>query len=142
MTGPNLLGRRADWEVTELRIDSQQSLPESGDFLKSWNSDQELIKYLFTYTYGHLISPETKKKRHPVRASIFHDFVWFSRSPPASNAHGHDDVSVAVGLIRERAHLAGGLFVLQLDAHRAIGRGSKKIEHVCGVETDADGVAF
>src|SRR5437016_10565476 len=59
-----------------------------------------------------------------------------------SDAHGHDDVAVAVGLVGERPHLPGGLFVLQLDTDRAIGRGAKKIQHVAGVETDGDGFAF
>src|SRR5690242_3331242 len=47
-----------------------------------------------------------------------------------SNAHGHDDVTIPVGLVGERTHLAGGLFVLQLDAYRAIGGRGRKIEHV------------
>src|SRR6266446_10757734 len=59
-----------------------------------------------------------------------------------SDAHGHDDVAVAVRFIGERAHLAGGLFILQLDADGAVGRGSKKIQHVAGVETDGDRIAF
>src|SRR5882762_7306808 len=59
-----------------------------------------------------------------------------------SNAHGHDDVAVAVGLVGERAHLPGGLFVFQFDADGAIGRGTKKIQHVGGIETDGDGLAF
>src|SRR6266446_2745113 len=44
-----------------------------------------------------------------------------------SDAHGHDDVAVAVRLVGERTHLAGGLFVLQLDADRPIGGGGEKI---------------
>jgi len=68
-------------------------------------------------------------------------FVFcFSRK--SSDTHGHDDVAVAVGLIGERAHLPGGLFVLQFDADRAIGRGAEKIQHVAGIETDGDRLAF
>ncbi len=36
-----------------------------------------------------------------------------------SNAHGHDDVPIAAGLVRERAELAGGapaLFLKKLDS--------------------------
>src|SRR5580704_1263935 len=59
-----------------------------------------------------------------------------------SDAHRHDDVAVAVAFVGERAHLAGGLFVLQLDADRAVRRSAEKIEHVAGIETDGDGVAL
>src|SRR6267143_5515431 len=59
-----------------------------------------------------------------------------------SNAHGHDDVAVAVGLVGERAHLPGGLFVFQFDADRSIGRGAEKIQHVARIKTDGDGIAF
>ena len=41
-----------------------------------------------------------------------------------SDAHGHDDVAVAVGFVGEGAHLAGGLFVFELDADGAIGGGA------------------
>src|SRR5712692_2811913 len=40
-----------------------------------------------------------------------------------SDAHGHDDVAVAIAFVSEGAHLAGGLFVLELDADGAVGRG-------------------
>jgi len=40
-----------------------------------------------------------------------YDFSKSFRPRKNSNAHGHDDVAVAVGLIGERPHLAGGLFV-------------------------------
>src|SRR2546426_5087396 len=59
-----------------------------------------------------------------------------------SDAHGHDDVAVAVRLVGERTHLAGGLFVLQLDADRPIGGSGKKIQHVAGIEADGDGIAL
>src|SRR2546429_5019657 len=59
-----------------------------------------------------------------------------------SDAHGHDDIAVAVGLVGQRPHLPGGLFVFQFDADRAIGRGAKKIQHVAGIKTDGDGIAF
>src|SRR5947208_10876031 len=60
---------------------------------------------------------------------------------PESDAHGHDDVAVAVGLVGEGTHLPGRLFVLQFDADRAFGGGGKKVEHVAGIEADGDGVA-
>jgi hypothetical protein len=47
MAKPNALGRRADLEVTELRIDSQESVPELSDFLKGQNARGESIKALF-----------------------------------------------------------------------------------------------
>lgn len=52
MAGPNLLGRRADLEVTEQRIDSQFSVPEAGDFLKGKNDDNLMIKALFLIAYA------------------------------------------------------------------------------------------
>jgi hypothetical protein len=58
-----------------------------------------------------------------------------------SDAHGHDDVAVAVGFVGEGAHLAGGLFVLELDADGAIGGGCEEVKHVSGIETDGDGIA-
>src|SRR5260221_5532071 len=61
---------------------------------------------------------------------------------PESDAHGHDDVAVAIGFVGEGAHLAGGLFVFQFDADRAFRGGGEKIEHVAGVEADGDGVAL
>jgi hypothetical protein len=54
MAGPNLLGRRADLEVTELRIDSQLSVPEPGDFLKSKNANRITLRSLFTVLYGRV----------------------------------------------------------------------------------------
>src|ERR1700730_8253792 len=60
----------------------------------------------------------------------------------SSNAHGHDDVAVAVAFVGERAHLPRGLFVFELDADRAVGCGGEKIQHVGRVETDGDGIAF
>src|SRR5580704_17111824 len=60
----------------------------------------------------------------------------------SSDAHGHDDVAVAVAFVGEGTHLADGLFVLQLNANGAISSGGQEIEHVGGVETDRDWVAF
>src|SRR5271155_5746607 len=60
----------------------------------------------------------------------------------ASYAHGHYDVAVAAGPVAEGTELAGGLFVLQLEADRAIRGGGEKIEQVLRVETDGDGLAF
>ena len=59
-----------------------------------------------------------------------------------SDAHGHDDVAVAIAFVGERAHLAGGLFILELDADGAIGGGGEKIEHVGGIEADRNRIAF
>src|SRR5437016_181773 len=64
------------------------------------------------------------------------------RTGPDSDAHRHDDIAVAVGLISERPHLAGGLFVFQFDADGTIGRGTEKIQHVAGIEADGDGLAL
>ena len=58
------------------------------------------------------------------------------------NAHGHNNVTIPVRLVGERTHLAGGLFVLQLDADRAIGGCGQKIEHVRRIETDGDRVSL
>src|SRR2546430_5530553 len=60
---------------------------------------------------------------------------------PESDAHGHDDVAVAIGLVGKGAHLAGRLFVLQFDADGAFRGGGEKIQHVAGIEADGDGVA-
>jgi hypothetical protein len=43
---------------------------------------------------------------------------------------------VAAGFVAERASLAGGLFVLQLETDRAIGSGSEEIEQELRVEAD------
>jgi len=51
MAGPNSLGRRADLEETELRIDSQQSVPELKDFLKDKSGLKTAIKALFALSY-------------------------------------------------------------------------------------------
>src|SRR5215471_10628835 len=59
-----------------------------------------------------------------------------------SDAHGHDDVTIAVGFIGERAHLPGALLILQFDADGAIGSGTEKVKDVAGVETDSDWLAF
>jgi hypothetical protein len=63
MTGPNLLGRRADLEVTELRIDSQQSVPERVDFLKDKYDGDMKIKALFAFVYRHWVNLQRKEKR-------------------------------------------------------------------------------
>ena len=60
----------------------------------------------------------------------------------ASDAHGHDDVAIAVLFIGERADLPRGLFVLELDADGAVGRGAQKIEQRLSVKADGDGLAF
>src|SRR5579859_398016 len=73
---------------------------------------------------------------------LFLSFGTSRRLLPASDAHGHDDVAIPVGLIGERAHLAGGLLVLQLDAYRAIGGRGQKIKHVRRIETDGDRVTL
>src|ERR1700757_2165561 len=62
--------------------------------------------------------------------------------PSASDAHGHNDVAIAIALVGEWAHLSGGLLVLKLDADGSVGGGGEKIEHVAGIETDGDGVAL
>ena len=54
MTGPNLLGRRADLEVTELRIDSHSSVPERHDFLKSKDACHATIKAVFIVCYREM----------------------------------------------------------------------------------------
>jgi hypothetical protein len=51
MAGPNLLGRRADLEVTGQRIDSHFSVPETDDFLKGKNVENVKIKSLFLIAY-------------------------------------------------------------------------------------------
>src|SRR6266404_10005503 len=80
---------------------------------------------------------ENKKS---AKVSAFFKWKVVFRDP--SDAHGHDDVAVAVGLIGERTHLAGGLFILQLDADGAVGGSGKKIQHVAGVEADGDGITL
>src|SRR5882724_10373166 len=60
---------------------------------------------------------------------------------PESDAHGHDDVAVAIGFVGKGAHLSGRLFVFQFDADGAFRGGGEKIQHVTGIETDGDGVA-
>ena len=65
-----------------------------------------------------------------------------NRNEKNSNAHGHDDVAVAVQFVGERAQLAGGLFVLEFDADGTFGGGGKKIEEILAIEADGDGLAF
>src|SRR5438046_354545 len=55
---------------------------------------------------------------------------------PKSDAHGHDDIAVAIRFVGKRAHLAGGLFVFQFDADRAFRGGGEEIQHVAGIEAD------
>jgi hypothetical protein len=47
--------------------------------------------------------------------------TWLSRT--FSDAHGHDDVAIAVGFIGKGAQLASRLFILEFDADRPVGRG-------------------
>src|SRR6266849_1085567 len=61
---------------------------------------------------------------------------------PQLNPHGHDDVSVAVLIVGEGAHLAGGLLVLEFNTDRPFGRRAQKIEQVLRVEADRERVAF
>jgi hypothetical protein len=51
MAGPNVLGRRADLEVTGQRIDSHFSVPETGNFLKGKSAANLMIKALFLIAY-------------------------------------------------------------------------------------------
>jgi hypothetical protein len=46
--GPRLLGRRADLEETEQRIDSHKIVPDSRDYLKRQKRCFAQISYLFT----------------------------------------------------------------------------------------------
>src|SRR5664279_841230 len=59
-----------------------------------------------------------------------------------SDAHGHDDVAIAIAVIGEGTHLTGGLLVFQFDADGSIGGGGEKIQNISGIETDGDGIAF
>src|SRR5690348_6325024 len=70
MAGPNLLGRRADLEVTGQRIDSQFSVPEAGDFLKRKNADNLMIKALFLIAYAYFTERPEKQKRR-LRKRLF-----------------------------------------------------------------------
>jgi hypothetical protein len=63
MAGPNLLGRRADLEVTGQRIDSHFSVPETDDFLKGKNLENVEIKSLFLIVYEKLVKGPSKQKR-------------------------------------------------------------------------------
>jgi len=80
--------------------------------------------------------------RMPALPFVAEFSVFTTRDVNASDAHGHDDVAVAIAFVGEGAHLAGGLFVLELDADGAIGGGGEKIEHVSGVEADRNRIAF
>ena len=115
------------------RIDSHISVPEAGHFLKGENALHISIKALFAAIYGGL-SVRAKNKKGASKGAFFCTIflnlecvcaMWLT-----SNTHGHDDVAVAVRFVGERAHLAGGLFILQLNADRTVGRSSKKIEHI------------
>ena len=64
------------------------------------------------------------------------------RKERASDAHGHDHVAVAAGVLAEGVELAGGLFVFQLETDWAIRRGGQKIEKVLRVEADGDRFAL
>ena len=50
--------------------------------------------------------------------------------------HGHDDVAVLVAFLTQRAHLAGGLVVLELEADGPGGGCAQKIQQVGGVKSD------
>jgi hypothetical protein len=91
-----------------------------GHFLKPLNGLIRRINLLLIDIYND----GKPVRRGPYRYSRFHstEAIWERSGRPKiklflegkeikSNAHGHDDVAIAVGLVGERAHLAGGLFV-------------------------------
>src|ERR1700722_8779388 len=55
-----------------------------------------------------------------------------------SDAHGHDDVTIAAGFVGKRTQLAGRLLVFQLEANRTIGSSSEKIKQVLRVKPNGD----
>jgi hypothetical protein len=55
-----ILGRRADWEETEQRIDIPLSVPELNEFLKSRCTRTALIKAVFALVYGYSIGQRKK----------------------------------------------------------------------------------
>jgi len=59
-----------------------------------------------------------------------------------SDPHRHNDVSIARRLVADRTQLPRGLFVLQLEADRAFGRGCKKVQQILGVKANRDRFAL
>ena len=86
MAGPNSLGRRADWEETQLRIDSQQSVPELTPFLKARRAREGSVKYLVCVIYTYLRRPcwPSGEQRPGVKSDRF--FRWNWRFQHAANS--------------------------------------------------------
>src|SRR5205807_2288692 len=61
--------------------------------------------------------------------------------PKHLDAHGHDDVAIAVLVIRQGAQLTGGLLIFQLHADRSVRSGGEKIQQILAVEADRNGLA-
>src|ERR1700693_1138477 len=78
MAGPNSLGRRADLEETELRIDSQQSVPELTPFLKARRGREGSVKYLVCviYTYLHRFCWLRRELWPGVKSDRFFRWNW------------------------------------------------------------------
>src|ERR1700683_5124988 len=90
------------------------------------------------WKHGVISGPAGKGPRHmPARSGNNARRQLISRL--SSDAHGHDDVAVAAGFVTQRTELACGLFVLQLETDRTVGRGGEKIKQGLGVEDGVDG---
>src|SRR5690348_6334839 len=108
MAGPNSLGRRADLEVTKLRIDSRFSVAEMAAILKSRDALRSRLTALFSVTYDGYFAAAKMKQGARVSALFLRSAL--SKVAGMSDAHRHDDVAIAIRLVGQRAHLAGGLF--------------------------------
>src|SRR5579863_234184 len=82
-----------------------------------------------------------RARSYPQINSLFCEFCGNFRARE-SDPHGHDYIAVAERLIAFGTDLSGGLFVLQLEAYRAIGNRGEKIQKVLRVKSDGDGIAF
>src|SRR5579862_3488924 len=69
-------------------------------------------------------------------------FILWKFRDEKSDPHRHDYVAIAERLIAFGADLSGGLLVLQLEAHGAIGNRGEKIQQILRVESDGDWIAL
>src|SRR5271156_1786292 len=103
---------------------------------KGGNLREKMCRDLELFREGSFAKPTTSKAL--VVATRANQYS----QRPRSNAHGHYDVAIARGFVRDGAELAGGLFVFQFEADGAVGGSGEEIEKILRIETDGDCVAL
>src|SRR6202012_5407505 len=96
-------------EGGNVNVEDDANIPDEADLCGCERFGSVVVTKLFTHTL--IINNAGRKSKR-------------------SDAHGHNDVAVAIAFVGEGAHLSCGLFVFQLDADRAFGGGAEKIQHV------------